>query len=146
MSKKQLFVLSLCNLVLWTVRNGLLPLLPVYAARLGATPAVAGYYFSLSYLAVATGTVVAGWLSNKLQRRKKLLIVAGVVSIPIIWLMGRATNVWHLAVLTATLWFSGGIGVAVISILAGLFAEKAERGKVFGILTEEAFPPCSWLA
>ncbi len=135
MSKKQLFALFVCSLILWTVGNGLLPLLPVYATQLGAAPAVAGYYLSFSYLALATGTVVAGWLSDKLQRRKTLLIVIGVVIIPTIWLMGRATNVWHLAALTATVWFLGGMVLTLVSILTGLFAEETERGKVFGILS-----------
>jgi len=58
-----------------------------------------------------------------------------VVSIPGVWLMGRATNVWHLTALTASVWFSGGVGLALISILTGLFAEETERGKVFGILS-----------
>lgn len=134
MSKKQLFALFLCSLAIWTVGNGLLPLLPVCATQIGAAPAVVGYYLSFSYLALATGTVAAGWLSDKFQRRKTLLIVGGVVSIPAIWLMGRATNVWHLAALTATVWFLGGMVLTLISILTGLFAEEAERGKVFGIL------------
>ena len=135
MSKKQLFALFLCSLIPWTAGNGVLPLLPVYATQLGAEPAVAGYYLSFSYLALATGTVVAGWLSDKLQRRRTLLIMAGVVSIPAFWLMGRATNIWHLTALTATVWFLGSMGLTLLSILTGLFAEEAERGKVFGILS-----------
>jgi len=135
MSKKQLFALFVCSLVPWVVGNGLLPLLPVYAAHLGAESAEAGYYLSFSYLALAGGTIAAGWFSDRLQRRKTLLVVAGVVSIPGVWLMGRATNVWHLTALTASVWFSGGVGLALISILTGLFAEETERGKVFGILS-----------
>jgi len=135
MSKKQLFALFVCSLVPWVVGNGLLPLLPVYAAHLGAESAVAGYYLSFSYLALTSGTIAAGWLSDRLQRRKALLVVAGVVVAPGFWLMGRATNVWQLTVLTASVWFMGGVGLALISILTGLFAEETERGKVFGILS-----------
>jgi len=134
MSKRQLLALCLCSLILWTEGNGILPLLPVYATRLGAAPAVAGYYLAFSYLALALGTVAAGWLSDRFQRRKVLLVVAGVVSIPLIWLMGSAANVWILTVLTATAWFLGGMGLTLISILAGLSAEEAKRGRVFGIL------------
>jgi MFS family permease len=135
MTRKQLFALSVCSLVPLTVGNGLLPLLPVYAVQVGATPAVAGYYLSFSFLTLATGTVVAGWLSNKLQRRKALLVVASVVSIPGIWLMGLATNIWQLAALTAAVWFLAGMGITLLSILTGLFAEEGERGKAFGILS-----------
>ena len=72
MSKKQLWSLFLCSLVPWTVGTGLLPLLPVYAAQLGAQPALTGYYLSFVYLALAVGTLSAGWLSDRFQRRKAL--------------------------------------------------------------------------
>ena len=44
----------------------------------------------------------------------------------------QSGSIWQLAVLTATVWFHSGIGHTLISILTGLFAEEAERGKVFG--------------
>src|SRR5712692_10468272 len=135
MSRKQLFALFVCSLVPWTMGNGLTPLLPIYASQLGADPVLVGYYLAFSYLALAAGTVVAGGMSDKLQRRKTLLIAAGMVSIPVMWLMSRATNVWHLAVLTAAVWFCGGVGLSLVSILTGLFAKEAERGKVFGVLS-----------
>src|SRR5262249_19765141 len=49
-------------------------------------------------------------------------------------LIGQVTQFWQLIVLTAILWFVGGIGISSITILAGLTAEEKERGKVFGIL------------
>jgi MFS family permease len=135
MSRRDLLALFVCSLVAWTVGNGALPLLPVYAAQLGAAPAVAGYYLSLSYVALAAGTVVAGWLSGKVHRLKSLLFVAGLTGIPAIWLMGRATSIPQLAIWTALAWFTGGMGLALISVLAGLLAGEDERGRVFGILS-----------
>ena len=82
MSRKQLFALFLCSLVIWTTGSGLIPLLPVYATQIGAAPAVVGYYLSFTYLASAIGTVAAGWLSDRLQRRKTLTIMCGMVSVP----------------------------------------------------------------
>jgi MFS family permease len=135
MNRKQLSALFVCSLVPWTVGNGLSPLLPVYAIQVGATPAIVGYYLSFAYLALAIGSVVGGWLSDKLQRRKPLLIVASVVSVPAIWLMGRSPSVVALTALTATLWFCGGVGLTLVSILVGLFAQETERGRIFGILS-----------
>jgi MFS family permease len=135
MSKRQILALFVSNLVPWTVGNGLVPLLPVYATHLGADPAAAGYYLAFSYAALAVGAVAAGWLSDRLQRRKMPLIVAGLAGIPIAWLIGRVGSIWGLTVLTAMFWFCGGLGLALISILTGLSAGEDERGKIFGILS-----------
>jgi len=135
MGKKQLLALFVCSLVPWTVGNGLLPLLPVYAIQLGADPAVAGYYLAFSYFALAVGAIAAGWLSDKFNRRKVPLIVAGLLGIPLAWMMGRVGNIWSLSLLTAVLWASGGLGLALVGILAGLSAGENERGKIFGILS-----------
>jgi MFS family permease len=135
MSKKQLLALFVCSLVPWTVGNGLIPLLPVYATQLGADPATAGYYLAFSYAALAVGAVTAGWLSDRFQHRKIPIIVAGLVAIPIAWLLGRVEDVWSLTVLTAMLWFCGGLGLALVGILTGLSAGEDERGKIFGILS-----------
>ena len=75
LSKRQLFALFVCSLILWTIGNGMAPLMPVHATALGATQAVTGYYLSFSYVALAAGTLVAGWLSDRFQRRKMLIIV-----------------------------------------------------------------------
>jgi MFS family permease len=135
MSNKQLLALFVSSLVPWTVGNGLVPLLPVYAIQLGADPAIAGYYLAFSYLALAAGAVSAGWISDRFQSRRKPLIILGVISMPLIWLIGRVGTIWSLSLLTALLWFCGGLGMALMMILAGLSAEIHERGKIFGILS-----------
>jgi len=133
MGKKQIVALFLCSLVPWTVGNGLVPLLPVYAVQLGADSALAGFYLAFSYLAIALGAVSAGWVSGR-YRRKLPLIAAGWVGIPIAWLMGQVNFIWSLTLLTAILWFCGGLGLALIGILTGLSAGTHERGKIFGVL------------
>jgi MFS family permease len=48
--------------------------------------------------------------------------------------MGQVNSVWALTILTALLWFSGGMGLTLIGILTGMSAGENERGKIFGIL------------
>jgi len=134
MSKKQLFGLFLGSLVLYVIGNGLLPLLPVYAQEYVEGTVGIGYYLALAYLALALGSMSAGWLSDQLQIRKGLLIVAGLTAIPGVWLMGLVTDIWQLAVLTTIVWFLIGVGLALMNILTGLFAEKKARGRTFGLL------------
>jgi len=134
LGRKQLWFLFLCNLVHWSGANGLVPLLPVYANRLGADPAVTGYFLAVVYLGLASGSVAAGWLSDRFQRRKGLYIAAGIANVLVNWLMGRATSVGQLTVLMTLSGFLIGMGLALLNILAGLFVERNERGRVFGIL------------
>jgi MFS family permease len=133
-SKKQLFALFGCTLVSWTIIQGTIALLPVYAVRLGADPGSTGIFLSLAFLAVTLGTLAAGWLADKFQRCKALIMLAGTLNVPTTWLMGQATAFWQLALLTALVWFFVGMGFTTVNILAGLSAGEAERGKIFGVL------------
>jgi MFS family permease len=134
-SKKQLLAFFLCSLVPWTIANGIAPLLPGQAADLGATQAAAGYSLSLSHLAMAAGTVSAGWLSARFGRRKIWVILAGLIGMPVLCLMGQATTLWSLAVTLAVWSYATGLVIAGVSIAAGLCAGESERGKVFGLLS-----------
>jgi MFS family permease len=135
MNKKQILTLFVSSLIVWTVGNGLVPLLPIYATQLGADPIMAGNYMAFSYFAIAAGAVSAGWVSDRFQHRKIPIVIAGLVAAPVALLTGLAGNIWSLSVLTAVLWFCGGLGLALIGILAGLSASENERGKIFGILS-----------
>ncbi len=134
MSKKQLITLFICSLIPWTVGNGLTPLLPVYAGQLGASSTVTGFYLAIAFVTLTLGALSAGWVSDRFHQRKLPLIIAGIVMIPVIWLVGQVHSLGELVGLTAILWFAGGLQLAMLSILAGLSAGANERGKIFGIL------------
>lgn len=138
MSKRQFAALFLCNLVNYTVGSGLMPLLPVYATRLGAGPVFTGYYMAFAMASLAGGTMLAGWLSDVFQRRKTLLIISGVLGVFAACLTGQVAGIYGLALLTAAVWFLGGVQLSLLGILAGLFAAASERGRIFGILATTA--------
>ena len=133
-SKKQLIALFSCSLVGWTILLSILNLLPVYAVHLGADEALAGNLLALAFTALTAGTLLAGWLSDRFQHRKSLLILAGLLNVPATWLMGHAAAFWQLVILTVVVYFLIGVGSISINILAGLFAGASERGKIFGVL------------
>ena len=135
MSKRQLITLFACSIIFFTNGNALMSLLPVYITRLGGDPEAVGYYFSLAFAAVAVGTLLTGWLSDRYQRRKLMLILSGAASVPLIWLMGQATDIAQLTLFTVLNWFISGVYVSEINILAGLFATEDQRGRVFGLLS-----------
>lgn len=81
MKRSQLVTLFLCIPVNWTIGNGLIPLLPVYAVRLCASPAETGNHLAFVYFSLALGTFHAGRLSGRLQRRKLLLLPSGLLPV-----------------------------------------------------------------
>lgn len=134
MSKRQLAALFLCSFAPFVVGSGALPLLPVYAAALGAPPIVAGYYLAVAYLGLTIGTFAAGWVSDRTHRRRALLALAGLVGMPTTWWIGRMDEIWALVVLTGLVWSLGGFGMALTQVVAGLTAPRDARGRVYGLL------------
>jgi MFS family permease len=134
MSRKQLPLLFVGSLVLWTIGNGVMPLMPVYAVKLGASQAATGNVLASAFLALAGGTFFSGWLADRLQRRKVLIIASGTALVPALWTMGQAGNLGVFAASFSAITFLWGVGVTLINVLAGLFAPGNERGRVFGIL------------
>jgi MFS family permease len=136
MNKRQLALLFTSNLIMMTMGGGISSLAPVYATtQLGAEPGAAGLFMSFAFLGLAAGTLAGGWLSDRFQHRKAFFTVLTVVDCVALWSMGRLPTFGHLAVVMAFDWFLGGINLTLLSILAGLFAEPSQRGRVYGILS-----------
>lgn len=134
MKKRQIAALLACSLISWWVGSALMPLLPVYVRQLGAAPALVGNYLAFIFLSLVIGTVGAGWLASRLQRRRALIVGISLLAAPATWGMGQVDQLWHLALLNAVTWMAGGATLALVSILAGIYAPKQERGKLFGWL------------
>ncbi len=134
MTKRQLAALFTIDLAIFSIGGVVVALAPIYTSRLGADSTLTGFYLSAEFAAVAVGTVITGWLSDRFQRRKILLIIAGLIEIAAIWLMGQATNMPQLFAFTVVYAFLAGMQFTLVNILAGLFAEESERGRVFGII------------
>jgi MFS family permease len=135
MARKQLIALFIGSLVDWTVGSGIIGLLPIYAKELGADPAQIGYFMASTFLAFGTGSTFGGWLSDRYQRRKGVLLISGTLVIPFIISLRFVTDFWLLVVVTFLVWFLAGTGFANVNILVGMYAEKAERGRIFGIIS-----------
>ncbi len=121
-------------LALWTVANGLLPLLPVYARQLGFSASAIGVYLSLSYVALALGTACAGWLADRFERRRTTAFLCGLADALLLATVGVATAWWQLTAITAAAFALGGMCLAFLLALAGLSVDPAERGRIFGTL------------
>src|SRR5574341_1089952 len=130
---KQLIYLFLCNFSILFIGFGLFPLLPLYAAEFGASASFIGFYLAITYIAISIGSILAGQLSERLPR-KTLFITAGSMGTPCLILLGQARSLWQVVILTALIWFAGGIGLSISNVLASLHTTSSTRGKAFGML------------
>ena len=138
MAQKQLVSLFICNLAVWSVAGGLLPLLPTLAVELGVSPTLVGYYMAACYLALASGTVLTDWLAEQVPSYRRLLAWAAWLGVPTLGLAGQATTPWSLTLLSLGTWFVLGVILAGGTILVGLLADRAGRGKTYGTLSVTA--------
>jgi MFS family permease len=127
------FPLFLSSFAILFVGFGLFPLLPVYAAGFGATPTVVGFYLAATYSSITLGTLLSGWLPGYISR-KLVFICAGLLGAPALILMGHATALWQVILLTCVVWFTGGIGLSLISVFIGLRADDTSRGRWFSLV------------
>jgi MFS family permease len=126
-------ILFICHAVPLFIGMGLFPLLPLYAARLGATRTDIGIFYAVVYVASTAGVLGTGWLAPRVSRRV-LFFAGATLGIPALALMGHATALWQVVVLTAFVWFCGGVTLTLLSVFAGVLAEPASRGRVFGLM------------
>jgi MFS family permease len=131
--KKQIASLFICNLAILFVGFGVFPLLPVYASGFGATPSMIGVYLALTYIAISLGTLLPGWLSGRISQ-KAVFVTAGSLGVPALILLGHAAELWQVVVLTSMVWFTGGIGIAQVSVFTSRLADKGQRGKWFSMI------------
>ena len=133
MRYNKLIFVFVCNLVPLFIGMGLFPLLPLYAARFGATNTLVGLYYAAVYLASAGGVFLSGWLAARLSPR--VVFVAGSgLGIPALALLGLATALWQVVLLTALVWLCGSTTLTLLSVYTGLIAGDGRRGRAFSLM------------
>ncbi|HEX5689801.1 MAG TPA: MFS transporter [Roseiflexaceae bacterium] len=133
MKARQLLPLFICNATPLTIGMGLFPLLPSYAAHFGATNTLVGLYLAIVSIASATSVSLTSWLGARFAPRK-VFLVGSLLGPPSLWLLGQATTLWQVVLLTAMAWFSGGITLTLLSVYIGLAADKRSRGRTFSVM------------
>lgn len=131
---RQLLALFGYSLVIWSLGNGTLPLLPRFAEHFGANEVTAGIYLSIAYGAIAAGALAAGWIAHRYGHHRRMMLLAGVAGAPLVLATSFVTTFLQLVVLTSAVWWMGGMAVALTSIVGGLSAGPAERGRVLGTI------------
>jgi MFS family permease len=133
MKNRKLAFLFVSNIIPLFVGMGLFPILPLYAARFGATHTAVGLYYAVTYTASVAGIALTGWLGTRMSRRA-LFVIGGSLGVPALALLGSATAFWQVIILTAAIWFSGAVTITLVNVLTGLLSDGERRGASFGLL------------
>ncbi|MEK6672709.1 MAG: MFS transporter [Nitrospirota bacterium] len=106
------------------------PVLPLFASRLGADPAGVGFIASVSAFAGVAFSIPAGILSDRLGKKKMLLISSVIFSsAPFLYLY--VTKLWQLAIIRFYHGFATAIFMPVaMALVSELF--HRERGEKMG--------------
>jgi MFS family permease len=134
MPKRQLAILLFISFMAFFFGSSLVTLVPVFAGELGADSAQSGWIMAFAFFWMAVSTIIAGRLSDRLGRRKELLLAGTILTLPTTWLMGQATTPTQLTLFMVMGWFVAGFVVTSLNILVGLFAPEGERGRIFGFV------------
>ena len=100
MKPRMFIILFICHAVPLFIGMGLFPLLPLYAARFGATRTDIGVFYAVVYIASTAGVLGTSWLAARVSRRA-LFFAGATLGIPALVLMGHATALWQVVLLTA---------------------------------------------
>lgn len=134
MGKAYLVGPFLCSFATWTVGNGTVALLPLYAIDRGASQSGSGLFLAFAFACLALGTFAPGLLPKNFSHRRALLAACGILQILISLLASRTTTLLPFVAISGGLYFTGGILLSQTAVLTGLAAPEQERGTAFGIL------------
>lgn len=134
MNKRQLLALCLCSGLIIFQGATTTGVLPVYALRLGADSAATGLFQAAGFGGVMVGNIIGGWLSDRVSRRKALMLISLALWIPAALLLTQAASVAALTLMAGLMWIPGGIANAMVVTIMGLSAPGPERGKAFGLM------------
>jgi MFS family permease len=115
------------------VGMGLFPILPLYATEVGATTTQVGLLYAVTYAASVAGITLTGWLDGRVPR-KALFVAGGSLGVPALALLGQATALWQVVILTAAIWFSGAVTISLVNVFTGLISEGGSRGASFSLM------------
>lgn len=127
---RQMAYLFICSFAILFVGMGLFPLLPVYAGILGASTTIIGIYLAVMYVSLTLGTLLTSPMVSRFSR-KGTFVMMGTAGALALFVLGFATELWQVILLTSLVWFTGGVGTALVNVYIGLRSGVQDRGKWF---------------
>lgn len=130
--RQQLLAICVCFCLMLIVAVITIAVMPVYVIQLGADPAATGLYMAFAFFGVTAGNIIGGWLTDRIGKRKRFVLIGYLLWMPASLLLTQATTVISVTLIAGLMWIPGGVVVAALNSIIGLSAGADERGRVFG--------------
>ncbi len=131
---KNIYILTVCSLVLRLFVQGLLPIYPVIIQNTGAKVSQVGYFMAVMYVASLLGTLCSGYIVPKKINPKTFLVFSIIPIGVMLWLVGMQKNYFSLLTITFGLSFFSAANINTNAILTGHYSTKINLAKNFGWL------------
>ena len=95
-------------------------------------PAGLGLLYSISGVAAIASSLLAGNLSDKLKKRKNLILASYILSRPVFFIIPFIKDLWTLIFLYSLTTLSFGMGMPLMRVLQADLTPSNIRGTIFG--------------
>lgn len=125
--------LSIVSLLTDLSSEMIYPLLPFFLIMLGAGPAFLGLVEGIAEATASLLKLASGWFSDRVGRRKPLVVAGYSLASIARPLVGLATAPWHVLVIRFADRVGKGLRTAPRDALLAASVDPAQRGTAFGI-------------
>ncbi len=125
-----LFVATIDRIII----QGIYPILPVMIASLGSSKKETGLFMTVTYIAVAAGSLLTPALLRRFPSVSKMSVVISLLSAVALIGMGVFQGFYGLLLATSAYWFLSGIQINVYSIIMSHISPPQSIGPNFGLL------------
>ncbi len=134
MNKRNIYILTVCSLILRLFVQGLLPVYPILIQNTGAKISQIGYFMAVMYVASLLGTLFSGYFVPKKIKPKTFLLFTIIPIGLLLWLVGMQKGYFSLLTITFSLSFFSAANINANAILTGHYSTKGNLAKNFGWL------------
>lgn len=96
-------------------------------------PAGLGMLYSISGVVTITSSILAGHLSDRIGKRKQLIMTGYFISRPVFFIIPFVKNLWILIGLYSLVTLAFGIGMPLMRVLQADLTPSEVRGAIFGL-------------
>ena len=121
---KNFINLGIYSLVLRSIAQGLLAILPIIVSNTRVSKSLNGIFMTIVYSMILAGSYITGKKYSDQVSSRKFILISCLSTTVLIFSFGFFKGFYSLLLVNSLLWFSAGINFTTVNILTGQFSGK----------------------